>query len=288
MAPAPGTIQRLLIDAATDIEAQQDLSYSSPKLEARLLLEYVLNKNHAWLIAHADKPITEAELSKFKHLLGERLRGKPIAYILGTQGFWNLQLKVSECTLIPRQDTESLIETVLDLSLPDNTRVLDLGTGTGAIALALAQEHPKWQVTGVDRIAEAVALAKDNARLNQLCVDFRQSDWFSVFDDSHHASFDLIVSNPPYVAPDSEYLQQGDLRFEPLSALVAADEGFADIRHIIEHAKRFLRASGFLVFEHGHEQSETIQTLLCEAGFTEVKSHLDYNDLPRVTLGRYT
>ena len=281
---APASIKEILSGAASAIKSEVELTYSHPELEARLLLEFVLEKNHAWLITHNNEVIEGVCLNRYLDLLNQRLTGKPIAYILGTQAFWDLNLKVNASTLIPRQDTECLIETVLTLPLANNARTLDLGTGTGAIALALAKENPNWTVIGLDKVPEAVELAKENAILNQLKVDFLQSDWFSALTNKQE-KFDLIVSNPPYVEANSDYLQQGDLRFEPLSALVSGDDGLADIRMIIQAAPTFLNHNAYLVFEHGHTQSLAIQTLLCEAGFVGVKSCNDYNNLPRVTYG---
>lgn len=259
-----------------------DLPHSSPDLEARLLFQAALGTNHVWLIAHNDHVVSKKEQVQFCELLMQRLAGKPIAFILGTQAFWTLNLKVSPCTLIPRQDTEVLVETALALDLPANSSVLDLGTGTGAIALALAKEMPSWQVSGVDKIAQAVDLARENARDNHLQVSFEQSDWFS----NVAGKYDLIVTNPPYVEPESEYLKKGDLRFEPLSALVADDNGLADIKMIIEAARMYLNKGAHLLIEHGFGQSEAVQALLCDAGFGDVKSMKDYNNLPRVSLGR--
>jgi release factor glutamine methyltransferase len=279
------SISFILAEAAKKIAEQTDLTYSHPALEARLLLQFVVDKNRAWLMAHADESLSVKHQAHFARLLEERLFGKPIAFILGTQDFWDLSLKVADCTLIPRQDTESLVEIALSLPLSNDANVLDLGTGTGAIALALAKENPKWTVTGLDRVQGAVELAIENAVLNQLEVSFLQSDWFSKLSSADFGSYDLIVTNPPYVEANSEYLKQGDLRFEPLSALVAEEDGLADIRKIISQATLYLCNKGYLLIEHGFQQHEAVQALLCEAGYTQVKSFEDYNNLPRVTLG---
>lgn len=281
---AASSIHAILTQAAKQIAAQADLTFSHPELESRLLLQFVLSKNRAWLMAHSDQSLTQEQRLTFSNLLKERLTGKPIAFILGTQDFWNLTLKVADCTLIPRQDTETLIEVALSLPLTGTATALDLGTGTGAIALSLAKENPNWTVTGVDRVAEAVELANENALLNGLKVNFLQSDWFSALSPDATSRFDLIITNPPYVDANSEYLNQGDLRFEPLSALVAAEDGLADIRKIIMQSTQYLAKNGYLLIEHGHKQSAAIQALLCEAGFSEVKSVEDYNNIPRVTL----
>lgn len=283
------SIQDLLDWAKESIQNQADLSFQSPALEARLLFSHATGHDHAWLITRSkqaiEKSVSSEKLKLFINFVEQRLCGKPIAYILGSQSFWSLTLKVSECTLIPRQDTETLIEAVLALTLPKEARVLDLGTGTGAIALALAKENAKWQVCGVDTIQDAVAVAKENALLNELSVNFMQSDWFSAFDSE--SRFDLIVTNPPYVEQDSEYVLQGDLRFEPLSALVSGKDGLDDIRLIISQSIKFLEPSAYLVIEHGMQQWKNVQALLCDAGFTNVKSIEDLNHIPRITLGRW-
>lgn len=278
------SIQVILADAAKQISAQAELIFSHPALESRFLLQFVVDKDHAWLITHADECLSAEQFMGFYKLLNERLTGKPIAFILGTQDFWNLSLKVADCTLIPRQDTELLVEIALSLSLRGSANVLDLGTGTGAIALALAKENPNWTVTGLDKVQGAVELATENAALNHLKVNFFQSDWFSQLSTLHLSSYDLIVTNPPYVEADSHYLVQGDLRFEPLSALVAADDGLADIRTIIKQSTQYLRINGYLLIEHGHTQSEAVQALLYAAGFSQVEPFDDYNNIPRVTL----
>jgi len=290
--PSITHIQALLDWAKLCIERQADLRFQSSALEARILFTHVTGFDHAWMITHAKDKIenclTPNERKYFTEVLAQRLSGKPIAYILGTQSFWSLNLKVSDCTLIPRQDTETLVETALSLSLPASAKVLDLGTGTGAIALALAKEKPQWRVSGVDSVQEAVALAQENAKLNRIDASFIQSDWFSALQkvngDDH---FDLIVTNPPYVEQNSEYVSQGDLRFEPLSALVSGQDGLDDIRLIIKQSTAYLHEFAYLLIEHGQQQSTKVQALLCEAGFTEVKSVDDLNGIPRVTMGRW-
>ncbi len=284
------SIKMLLDSAAQAIASQADLTFQAPELEARLLFSFATTHNHAWMISHACDVVTDVikpeQLVSFNNALALRLSGKPIAFILGTQAFWTLTLKVSDCTLIPRQDTEVLVEAALVLPIPDEARVLDIGTGTGAIALALAKEKPEWQVTGLDKIAEAVALAKENAILNQLNARFLKSNWFSAISLCEE-KFDLIISNPPYVETDSEYVKQGDLRFEPLSALVSGKDGLDDIRLIVAQANQFLSKGGYLMLEHGKDQGQTIARLLLKAGFIDIQCQRDYNHLPRVTVARY-
>jgi len=259
----------------------------SPEVDVDYLLCHVLEKPASYLRTWPEKLLLPAQLEAFNSLLERRLAGEPIAYILGYRAFWDFDLAVSSDTLIPRADTEVLVETALriytdQLSLPK--RVLDLGTGTGAIALALAKECPVWSVLGCDLMPGAVELAQHNqARLGISNVSFIQSSWFDVID----GDFDLIVSNPPYIDPEDPHLAQGDVRFEPLSALIADDKGMADIRHIATHATSRLHHQGWLMFEHGYDQGEACRSLLMQLGYQQVETVRDYGDNDRVTLGQW-
>jgi release factor glutamine methyltransferase len=277
------TVAELLDAAKAKIASQEDLTFSEPSLEARVLFEHVSGNGHSWQIAHAHDIVDANIVEAFTDMLSQRLNGKPIAFITGSQDFWSLNLAVDESTLIPRQDTETLVELALALPVIENANVLDLGTGTGAIALALAKERPQWQIKGVDRIDEAVALAKRNAQRNQLKVSFEKSHWFSELSGQ---CFHLIVTNPPYVEQNSDYLQQGDLRFEPLSALTSGKDGLDDIRLIAEHAYEHLHHGGYLLIEHGASQANSVAYLLNTRGFEQIENKLDYNHLPRVTLAQ--
>lgn len=279
----------LLKQSAQSIANQSGLSYQSPDFESRLMLEYVIEKNHAWMITHAEQQLTQDAVERFEALLKQRLNGKPLAFILGKQSFWDLELYVEACTLIPRQDTEVLIESVLEQKLPENTSALDLGTGTGAIAIVLAKENPSWEISAVDKIADAVTLAKKNAVFNKVKINCFQSDWFSVFSDKNdntNIRFDLIVANPPYVESASPYLQQGDLRFEPMSALASGADGLDDIRYIIKTAPQYLNDDAFLFLEHGYEQHLRIAEILVEHGYTNVQHRQDYGKKVRVTFAQ--
>ena len=219
-------------------------------------------------------------------MIKKRQQGMPVAHIIGEREFWSLPFIVNESTLIPRPDTEILVETALNLDVRFNARVLDLGTGTGAIALSLAHEKPKWRITAIDKVPEAVALAKANrANLNLQQVEILQSDWFSAVKDR---DFDLIVSNPPYIDEQDEHLHMGDVRFEPQSALTAADEGYADLYHIADKAREHLLPGGFLLLEHGYQQAIKVRQKLIDLGYKEVATVRDFGSNDRCTIGTWT
>lgn len=257
----------------------------SARLDAELLLCHAIGKPRSYLRTWPERRPDAEQLRCFEHLLSQRRSGVPVAYLLGEQGFWSLQLEVSEATLIPRPDTERLVEVALELGPAGPAEVLDLGTGTGAIALALAVERPQWRLTGVDRIIKAVALAAHNAaRLQIGNAHFEQSDWFGALADRR---FNLIVSNPPYIAESDPHLQQGDVRFEPGSALVSGVDGLDDIRKLVQQAPSHLHPDGWLLFEHGWQQAEAVVLLLREQGFERVQSWRDLGGQQRVTGGQW-
>ncbi|MDC8830565.1 peptide chain release factor N(5)-glutamine methyltransferase [Alteromonas gilva] len=258
----------------------------SPSVDSRVLLCHVLQCDQSYLFTWPEKRLTAPQQRELTELTYKRQQGYPVAYLVGTRSFWTLQLQVNESTLIPRPETELLVETALALPLTDNANVCDLGTGTGAIALALASEKPGWSVTGVDRVAEALSLAAQNAQLNgDLPVTWQLSNWFSGLSDTR--PFDLIVTNPPYVEDNSEYLAQGDVRFEPKSALTAGADGLTDIRIIVQQAADFLANDGWLVIEHGFAQHAAIAALLTQRGFADCRGVIDLNGHLRITLAKW-
>lgn len=257
----------------------------TPRLDAELLLAQALGKSRGYLHTWPEREPEAPQLERYQAALARRRSGEPVAYILGRQGFWSLDLDVASHTLIPRPDTELLVETALALLPATPLQVLDLGTGTGAIALALACERPAWQVTGVDRVPEAVALAQGNGTRLQLAnARFAASCWFSALAGQR---FQLIVSNPPYIAAADPHLNQGDVRFEPSSALVAGIDGLDDIRLIIEQAPEHLLAGGWLLLEHGFDQAEAVRELLGQRGFAAVDSRRDLGGHQRISLGQW-
>ncbi len=250
-----------------------------------MLLQAALDTDRAWLLAHGNDVLDTAAHKRFETLLIRRLRGEPVAYIIGRREFYGLEFSVTPATLIPRPDTETLVEATLARMAPGSScSVLDLGTGSGAIAIAIAAARPQARVIAVDRSSDALQVAQDNARrLNTTNVALLQSDWFSALDSCR---FDLIVSNPPYIEADDTHLQQGDLRFEPMSALAAGPDGLDCIRVIVAEAKTHLHPRGWLLLEHGYDQAAQVRKLLLDAGYTEVASLCDLAAIERVTLGR--
>ena len=274
--------QALVNDATTQLYQTSD----TPRIDAEILLQHVLDKGIAWLISYGDTTASAEHTKAFYHLVEQRHQGQPIAYLIGYRDFWTLSLEVNEHVLIPRPDTETLIEAALDC-LDNNAAptLLDLGTGSGAIALTLAKERPQANVIAAEYQAQAIEVAKRNALKNNVSnVEFIQSDWFESIDQD--SKFDLIASNPPYIEPNDEHLKQGDLRFEPITALTASENGLADLRVIIQNSGRYLKPQGFLIVEHGYNQADKVRELFENNNFIDIELHKDINDLPRCTIGK--
>lgn len=257
----------------------------SALLDAQVLLAFVLGKETIYLITWPERDLTNQQKSQYQDLIAKRVNGQPVAHLTGEREFWSLPLKVNNSTLIPRPDTEVLVEQSLnELQLQgiSKPQILDLGTGSGAIILAIASELPNANCVAVDYSEQAVKLASENCEQLQFKnVSIFQSDWFN----NVKGKFNLIVSNPPYIDENDHHLKQGDVRFEPLSALVANEQGLSDIRHICEQAKQYLLEKGCLIFEHGFEQGKAVRDILQENDFVDVKTLQDYAKNDRISLG---
>ncbi len=271
-------------DASRIIQTLQ-LDATTARIEVQSLLQYTLNVPRAYLLSHPEQVLDEPQLSTYNALLQRRLCGEPIAYLVGQREFFGLNFKVTPATLIPRPETELLVELALQ-RMPQNRtcRILDMGTGSGAIALAIAHARPDAEVIAVDASAAALEVARTNAaQLEIRNVNFAHSDWFSSLDEKR---YDLIVSNPPYVAADDAHLTQGDVRFEPVTALASGADGLDDIRRIISEAPKHLVTNGWLILEHGYDQAESVRALLEKSGFSGVFSEKDIAGIERVSGGQ--
>ena len=277
MATAVTTIQQWLTQARDRVDSE----------DARYLAMHVLDLTPTGLFLHDGRELTPSELDQLDALSARRMAGEPIAYLIGMRGFWSLDLQVNAATLIPRADTETLVAAALELLEPyQSPRVLDLGTGSGAIALAIASECPQAAVIATDRSVEALEIAFANATtLGLHNVAFRNGSWFAALPE-HSISFDVIVSNPPYIRSDDPHLEQGDLRFEPITALASGSDGLDDLRQIIAGATAYLNAGGWLLVEHGYDQGEAVRTLFAQSNYTEIETRRDFGDNDRITLGQ--
>ncbi len=251
-------------------------------LENRILLCHVLGLSRVSLITQSERCIDAAEAAALATLVERRVQGEPIAYLVGKREFFGLDFQVSDAVLIPRPDTELLVELALERMLP-RARVLDMGTGSGAIAVALAHTRPDADVTALDLSEPALALARANAAANGAAVRFLHSDWFGALGSE---VFDLIVSNPPYIAAGDRHLAEGDLRFEPVGALTDHADGLSALRTIAQGARRHLQGRGWLLMEHGYDQAQQVRDLLAEHAYSEVQSWPDLAGIERVTGGR--
>ena len=268
-----------LLGRASELEKISD----SPVLDTQRIICRIIGRDTSFLHTWPCAEITPNELKNFELLFARRLMGEPIAYLTGEQGFWSMILKVNAHTLIPRPETELLVEIALAVSLGPHASVLDLGTGSGSIALALASERSNWDIVAVEKNTNALAMAKSNGfRLRLKNVDFLAGDWFSPLVARR---FHLIVSNPPYVAMGDESLDGDGVRFEPRDALVSGVDGLESLRYIISQSPNFLHQGGWLLVEHGCDQGLEVRKLFLSRGYSEVSTHSDLNHRERITLG---
>jgi len=258
---------------------------ASATLDTEVLLCWILHKERSYLRTWPEKILSTSQISAFKNLLNQRADGIPIAYLTGQREFWSREFKVTPEVLIPRPDTELLIETSLNLlSKIPAPKILDLGTGSGVIAITLALELPYVQILAVDKSTAALNIAQENANIH-ICnnIEFQISSWFQSIATQ---KFDLIVSNPPYIAATDPHLQTGDLRFEPQTALIAGTTGLDDIKEIVSNSAQYLTCNGWLLIEHGCTQKSAVQTLFQQYGYQNIQTYQDLSLLPRVTVGQ--
>lgn len=272
------SVAQALAWARQQLEAIDDAT-----IDAEILLAHAIDKNRTWLKTWPEHILSEKQLSHYQYLISRRSKGEPTAYLIGEKEFWSLTFKVTQDTLIPRPETEVLVEQALQ-RIPENSdfKVADLGTGSGAIALAIASERPQTTVWALDMSEPALKVAQVNAEHNKIKnVAFEQGSWLSNW---QHGQLDMIVSNPPYVAPNDPHL--ADLVYEPVTALVAEDKGLSDIHQITQQATEHLKPGGYLLFEHGYDQGEAVREILHKVGFTQIETVKDYAGQDRVSLGK--
>ena len=270
------TVQELL-------RSGSDLPTDSARRDTEILLCHCLGKPRAWLYTWPEKEVARDCARDFEKLLAQRREGVPVAYLTGEREFWSLQLAVSDATLIPRPETETLVSWALELALPNAASVLDLGTGSGAIALALASERSHWRVTALDVSQEALQVARGNAvRTRLTSVHFVQSDWYQAVIGQR---FNALLANPPYIDGDDPHLALGDVRFEPRSALVSSNSGLEDLGRLVAGASDHLLDGGWLLLEHGFEQANAVCAMLHDAGFSQVSTRRDMSGQQRITGG---
>lgn len=282
--PQPTRVGPYLRSVADRLASSLGLTRPEAQLEARILVTHGLGVTRAWLVTHGEDALSPAQLDRLEGLLARRLAGEPVAYILGEREFYGRPFRVTPATLIPRPETEHLVEAALHrLPADQPINVLDIGTGSGCIAITLKLERPAWQVAAVDLSAAALNVARENGERLGAEVEWLQSDLFAALAGRR---FDLIVSNPPYVAEGDSHLGQGDVRFEPATALTSGPDGLNTIRRVIEQAPTHLESNGWLMFEHGLDQGESVGKLLNRAGFTQVFLERDLAGQARISGGR--
>lgn len=267
-------------------QGRKKLSNSdSAKLDTEVLLCSALQCERSKLYSHPEQKLSNNETDSFNKLISLRQQGHPVAHLTQKKEFWSLELKVSPDTLIPRPETEILVETTLDL-IPKGSSysILELGTGSGAISLAIAKERPLANITSTDQSKIALSIARANAKSHHIKnITFEHANWFDI---KNISTYDLIVSNPPYININDPHLKQGDVRFEPVSALIAGEDGLDDLRIIINNAKQYLNTNGWLILEHGYQQGEAVRGLLKNNNFGSISTLKDYSELDRVSLGQ--
>ena len=254
-----------------------------PRLELRMLVQHVMQLSHVQLLTQSERTLTDEEATHLNELVARRIAGEPVAYLIGEREFFGLPFAVNASVLIPRPETELLVELAVE-RLPQGGQALDMGTGSGAIAVAIAHTRPDASVAALDISEEALGVARHNADRNRCTVRFRGSDWFSALQADER--FDLIVSNPPYIVAGDAHLSAGDLRFEPVDALTDHADGLSALRTLCRHASTYLQPNGWLLMEHGYDQSAAVRQLLMEAGFENVQSWQDLAGIERVSGGR--
>jgi release factor glutamine methyltransferase len=268
-------------------QASKQLAETSPSamLDAQALLTHVLRCNTAHLAAWPEKVLSDAQLADFQKLVEKRRKGVPVAHLTGSREFWSLDFSVDNSTLIPRPESETLVEYLLDnFGNRENLKLLDMGTGTGAIAISIATEKPGWAIVASDISEQALELARQNCRQHDTNnVTLIHSDWFQNIDAEN---FDIIISNPPYIASDDPHLSQGDVRFEPHSALSSGVTGMDDIEHICCQAKKYLRQNGWLIVEHGYNQKQLVAECFAKNGFSAIEQKQDLSGHTRMTAGK--
>lgn len=273
------SIKTALNSAAEELRKKNE----EHKLEAEILLMFILKKPRSFLHAWPEKKLAEKELNNYQQLISRRINGEPVAYIIGEKEFWSLPLAITPDVLIPRPETELLVELALKFSPgKEHCKMADLGTGSGAISLALATERPSWKITATDNSKSALEIAKRNAALLIIKnIHFLSGQWCDALKENN---YDLIISNPPYVAKNDPYLKQDGLPFEPQQALASGNEGLDDIKIIIHQAKKYLKPGGGLMLEHGHDQEKSVSELLRNAGYESIQCYHDLAGLPRATI----
>lgn len=268
-------------------QATTGLNKTSPSasIDAQVLLTFILDCNTAHLVAWPEKDLSADQESTYLHLIQQRQQGTPVAHLTGSREFWSLNFQVNDSTLIPRPETETLVEYILEnFDHEKKIKLLDMGTGSGAIALSIASEKPDWEILGSDISKQAIQLADNNKIKQQTsnCI-FIHSNWFN---NISAIDFDIIVSNPPYIANDDPHLSQGDVRFEPKSALTSGDTGMDDIKHLCAHAKNHLKNNGWLIVEHGYNQKQLVADCFSNHDFTEIEQRQDLSGHTRMTAGK--